>query len=523
VEYSGSAQHLSLRMMDQLEGRPIAGTEYGFSPAFSPDGQWIAYLARPAPYKLKKVPATGGTSIALCDAEGGGASWDDDDTIVFGSSKGLMRVPAAGGTPQLVTTLDAKNGDSEHYSPQILPGGQAILFTILRGTSLGARSIAVIDLKTHAQRVVVNAGYAARYVSTGHLVYARAGTLFAVPFDLKGLAVTGAETPVVEGVNSSNFALSDSGLLVYEMGGAAGSVFPSTLEWADRKGAVQPLPEPPHLWNQVVLSPDGKRAAASIWDRLNTGEPNHEDIWIYDPERGTLTRLTFEGSNGSPIWSPDGRWVAFSSHRGEKYGIYRVPADASGQPELLLTTDSYPSLYSWTPDGKTLLYGQYVGGKTRASMLPVSGSGGESKPRLFLESTSNRLDPQVSPDGKWVAYTDSNGARKTEIFVVPFPGPGGKFQISTQGGGKPNWSHNGRELFYVERDTGRLMAVDIRTGPPFVAGRPHPLFKLSSPGAEWSETPDGQRFLVERVPQETTTFVVVTNWFEDLLRHAPKK
>lgn len=521
-EYSGGSSHLALRMMDQLEARPIAGTENGSSPAFSPDGQWVAYVAGPAPLKLRKIPVAGGASIALCDAEAFGESWGDDETIVFGSKMGLMRVPAAGGKPQPVTTLDAKNGEWGHYFPRILPGGQAILYSTVKGPSLDARSVAVIDLKTHAQRVVANAVYTARYVPTGYLVYARAGTLFAVPFDLKGLAVTGAETPVVEGVSSYNYTLSDSGLLVYKMGGATG-LFPSTLEWTDRKGAVQPLPEPPHAWNQVVLSPDGKRAAASIWDRLNTGEPNHSDIWIYDPERGTLTRLTFEGSNGSPVWSPDGRWVAFSSHRGEKYGIYRVPADASGQPELLLATDSFPSLSSWTPDGKTLLYVQYAGGKGRVSMLPVSGSGGESKPRLFLESTSNFFEPQVSPDGKWAAYTDSNGARKAEIFVIPFPGPGGKFQISTQGGERPNWSHNGRELFYVERDTSLLMAVDIRTGPPFVAGRPHPLFKLSNADAEWSETPDGQRFLVERVPELATTFVVVTNWFEDLLRRAPKK
>jgi Tol biopolymer transport system component len=209
--------------------------------------------------------------------------------------------------------------------------------------------------------------------------------------------------------------------------------------------------------------------------------------------------------------------VTFSSHRGDKSGIYRVPADASRQPELLVTVASSVFPFSWTPDGKTLLYMQHVGEKSQILMLTPPANGGESKPRLFLESAFGGLDPKVSPDGKWVAYADSNeGAANGEVFVVPLAGPGGKFQISTQGGTRPAWSHDGRELYYEERATLRVMAADIRTGPPFVAGRPQPLFKLSGLGAEWEPAPDGKRFLVERIPERTTTFVVVTNWFADL-------
>jgi serine/threonine-protein kinase len=525
LAYDGSAPDgIWLRMMDQLEGKPIPGAEKGEFPAFSPDGQWIAYSTYPAPYKLKKIPVTGGASITLCDApDAEGPDWGADDTIVFGSSKGLMRVPAAGGTPESLTAINAKSGETSHYDAELLPGGQAILFTIsTTGNSLDSSHIAVLDLKTRAYRVLVNSGFGPRYVPTGHLVYSRGHTLFAVPFDLKRLVITGSETPVVEGVALGDYTYSDSSLLVFRASNGPG-LNPSTLEWTDRKGVAEALPEPPHAWGQLAISPDGKLVAGTIQDSASTSDDGHSDIWIYDLERRTLARLTFEGYNTWPVWTPDGRWVTFASTREGKHGIYRVAADKSGQPELLLAAEAgvesvVPS--SWTPDGKMLFYNQIADGKSHIWILPAPG-GGESKPRQFSETSFSEHLPKVSPDGKWVAYFSSESG-KSEVYVVPFPGPGGKSQISTQGGRLPTWSHSGRELFYREPVTSQLMAVDVQTAPVFRAGRPQALFKLNG---GYDAMPDGKRFLVQRLPERasTTTFVTVTNWFDDLLRRAPVK
>jgi Tol biopolymer transport system component len=529
---AGGQPQLTLRMMDQLEGKPIPSAVQGIYPEFSPDGQWIAYFSFPPPFKLKKIPVTGGTSITLCDVPATGhLSWGVDDAIVFGSPKGLMRVSAAGGTPQSLTTVNTNGGESAHSWPEFLPGGQAIVFTIGAGASNlpnDASHVAVLDLKIGASRVLVNAGYAGRYVPTGHLVYLRGGTLFAVPFDLKRLAVTGSETPVVEGINLGDYSFSDSSVLVFKTG--SDDIKGSTLEWTDRKGVAQPLPEPARRWGTFAVSPDGKLVAGSIL--AGSGIP-HTDIWIYDVERRTLSRLTFEGSSSRPIWTPDGKWVTFASTReANKSGIYRVAADKSGQPELLLATDAPAYPQSWTPDGKTLLYTEPTEGKNRIWILPPPG-GGESKPALFSRTSFNEWNAHVSPDGKWVAY-DSDESGRSEVYVVPFPGPGSKFQISTQGGMLPYWPRNGRELFYREPSANQLFAVDVPAGPVFRAGQPQALFKLSGPtptpmNAAWFDvTPDPKRFLVEQLTEKYatssgSTFVTITNWFDDLRRRVPVK
>ena len=514
---------LTLRMMDQLEGKPIPGAEYGLYAEFSPDGQWIVYLSFPPPFKLKKIPVTGGASITLCDVphrptESGGESWGPDDSIVFSSAAGLMRVPAAGGTPQSLTTVNTKNGESSHSRPQFLPGGYAILFTI-GGDSADSSRIAMLDLKTGAYRVLVNGGFAGRYVPSGHLVYARGGILFAIPFDVKRLTVTGSETPVVESVYSEHYAFSDSSLLVFNSSGFA-SKPSSKLEWTDRQGVAQVLPEPPHAWAEIAVSPHGNLVAGSIID--STG-----GIWIYDLERRRMSRMTFEGWSYNPVWSPDGRWVTYQLvHRG-KSGMYRVAADKSGPPELLVADEIGVIPQSWTPDGKTLFFNQMKDGKIQIWMLPAPGSSGESQPRRFSGSSFNQEGGQISPDGKWLAYSSDESGRY-EVYVVPFPGPGGKSQISVQGGRVPVWSRKGRELYFVDANTNQLMAVDVPAGPVFRAGRPQALFKLpgSNPtDAVWAVTPDPKRFLVAHLPETAagTTFTVITNWFDDLLRRAPLK
>jgi Tol biopolymer transport system component/predicted Ser/Thr protein kinase len=519
----GGSSLIWVRMLDQPEGRPIQGTEGGLRPFFSPDGQWLAY-SQGAVGPLKKVPVTGGTPITLCDgARLTGGSWGEDGSIIFSGTNGLMRVSASGGTCESLTRPDPQKRELYNW-PWILPGGQSILFTIGTTGLFDSARIAVLDLKSSGIRVLVNGASSARYVPSGHLVYVRGGTIFAVPFDRKRLVVTGSETPVIEKVfyNSrggfADYTFSDSGLLVYRAETRTVTAG-RTLEWLDRKGVAQALPAPPQQYTGVRLSPDGQRALVGIdfsEDSENSG--GSRDIWIYELARGGLTRLTSVGSTLQPRWTPDGRRVAFASSVGN-HGIYWVPADGSGRPELLLPSQALARLDSWTPDGKMLLY--HSGTPARIWTLTTPGDGGESKPRLFLETSFNEFDAQVSPDGRWVAYT-SDESGKNQVYARPFPGPGGKTSISIEGGQESRWSRDGHELFYRDPRKNQLMAVDIQTGPTFRAARPRALFELRT--SYWDVALDGKRFLAVKEPQAVASeakMEAVVNWFEELRQKAP--
>jgi serine/threonine-protein kinase len=449
---------------------------------------------------------------------------------VFGTRQGLMRVSAAGGAPQALTKVAAEKGELMHEVPQYIPGSQAIIFTVLMSGSNDR--IAVFDPGKAAYRVVVNDGTIERYVPTGHLVYTRAGALFGVPFDARRLVVTGPETPLIEGISTAglatvggmNYAISDSGLLVYVENQQGNN---RILGWMDRQGSAQPSSAPPRAYREARLSPDGKRVAATVAG----ADFRSSDIWICELERGTLTRLTFAGSNFNPAWTPDGRHVTFSWFQLEKSGIYRVAADGSGKPELLSGNNGGASATTFTPDGKVLVYSSRSPGQSDSVIWTRSldGRAGENKPRPFLQTGFREESPQLSPDGRWLAY-QSNESGKFEIYVRPFPDPGGKVAISTQGGALPRWSHSGRELFYQDPQN-RIMAVDVETTPAFRAGQPRALFELhadapagNSSSSQWDVAPDGKRFLVFKAPegQETgTKLQVVENWFEELRRRIP--
>jgi serine/threonine-protein kinase len=478
--------------------------------------------------KLKKIPVTGGTAITLADlAAPSGVSWGDDGTIVFSGGKGLMRVSSAGGTPETLTTPDSKKGETSHAAPHFLPGARALLFTIKSGA---ASQIAVLDLKKGGYRVVANNGQDGRYVPTGHLVYNRGATLFAVPFDAEKLAATGSEAPVVEGVSTNGpasstaeYTFSDSGSLVYiesTSGGAGGT----TMGWADRQGQQQQAISETVLWGTGRLSPDGRRIANGVYTSATTaGSP--QDIWVFDTERKIKTRVTFGGVNADPIWTPDGRRITYSATVDGKRGIYCVPADGSGKPELLLATDSAPTPSSWTPDGKFLLYSQGVDKKpSRIWVLPVAG-GVAGKPYPLHDAQAYEADAQVSPDGRWVAYV-SQETGQPEIYVQPFPGPGGKERVSTQGGDSVRWARSGRELFYrVLTGESGVMAVDFQAGPHLQLGLPKVLIKGTF-GTTFDVAPDGKRFLVEMVGGTDPggrRMVGVDNWFDELKRRVPVK
>jgi Tol biopolymer transport system component len=516
-----SSAGIVLRMLDQFEGRVVPGTERGAFPLFSPDGQWIAFTDL-ADQKIKKIPITGGTSITLCDGSlQWGAAWGDDGTMVFRGQKGLMRVSADGGVPESLTTVDTAKGELSHVRPQFLPGGHQLLFTVM--AQQGEPQFAVTELGKTGYRAVAKGGANGQYVESGHLTFVRGTTLFAIPFDISRLEVAGGEVPVIEDVSvigpagTADYSVSASGVLAYfSSPGTSGT----TLAWADRSGQTKVLPgQSRQAWGTGRLSPDGRLVANGI-----SNDRNGRDIWTFDVERGTLTRLSFGAPNDNndfPIWSPDGRRVFYNGVANDKHGLYSVPADASAKPTLILSTESSATPRSMTPDGRTLIYVEAGPDKrARLLLLPTDSPPGQPRP-LHPDAAGAETDAHVSPDGRWVAY-ESNESGTTEVYVQPFPGPGPKIRISLDGGSTPRWSRDGRELlFWARVPIAKLMAVDVVTAPEFRAGTPRELFQQPST-TTWDITPDRNRFLVELSARAGgSTLAIVTNWFEELRRRVP--
>jgi Tol biopolymer transport system component/predicted Ser/Thr protein kinase len=510
VSSGGGARQVYLRAMDSREARPIPGTEGGFNPFFSPDGQWVGFFAGG---KLKKVSVNGGATITLCDAENAlGASWGRQGTIVFGTIGPLMQVSDAGGTPQALTRLE--KGENAHAWPEFLPDGKAVLFM----DGLPAR-VAVYSLETGERRDLIQGATSPHYLPIGYLVYAQAGgNLMAAPFDARRQTVTGAAVPVGEGVLTSlangatQYSLSDTGSLIYVSGGAEAAQ--RKLVWVDRKGIEQLLPAPPHAYRYPRLSPDGQRVGATI-------EEGGGQIWLYDLHRDTLTRMTFEGTyNLIGTWTPDGTRIAFGSNKEGSPNVFWQRADGSGGLERLTTSQYSQNPTSWSPDGQTLTFIQ-INPKTGFDIWVLRMD--ERKVQPFLQTPATESAPRFSPDGHWLAYTSDESGR-TEVYVQPYPGPGGKWQISTDGGTEPVWNPKGRELFYRSGD--KMMIVDVTTQPSFSAGKAKLLFEgqyLPTPSTfpDYDVSPDGQRFLMLKAvgqAQGLTQVNVVLNWTEELKR-----
>jgi Tol biopolymer transport system component len=518
---------LFIRRLDLDEIRPIPGTDGTArfaSPFISPDGLEIGFFAEG---KLKKVSLAGGSPITLCDApDPRGGSWGADGTIVFvpSSASGLWRIPASGGEPRKVTDPDVAKGDT-HGFPQILPDGEHVLF-IFWGRNSPPRA-AVVSLRTGEQRIVLEATRRARYLPTGHLVFARPGTLLAVPFSLKRLETSGSPVPVLEGlVTNSNFtqaaeyAFSREGTLVY----AAGRQLQRTLVWVDRKGATERVPLPPGGYSAVALSPDGGRLAA-----LTVDKDEKQALVFGDFARGTLSRSEAEGVFQGLVWAPDGKRVAFGFGPGRTMqNAFWQSTDGSTPPERL--TSEAPLLAetpsSFSPDGSLLLVEtrnlEDASPKSEIFALPLNG---ERTLRPFLQTKFSEYSGRFSPDGRWVVYLSDESGR-LEVFVRPYPGPGGKWQISTEGGDVPRWSRSGRELFYWQGGD-KMMVVDVETKPTFRAGRARTLFegRYFCHGVNFYDvTSDGTRFLmIKEDPAESgpAQVKVVLNWFEEVKRRVP--
>ncbi|HYV40524.1 MAG TPA: hypothetical protein VEO02_01915, partial [Thermoanaerobaculia bacterium] len=509
-------RQLFLRSLDAAEASPIAGTEGAYSPFFSPDGRWLGFWVDG---KIKKVSLSGGAPVAVCDCGVSdrllGATWGADDTIVFTQrwANRLFRVSAAGGAPQPVTKVTMKDQDRGHLWPDLLPDGKSVLFTVFTGGSLEDYAIAVASLATGEPRVLVKGGTFGRYAASGHILYARGATLFAVPFDAKRLEVTGAPFPVAEGVfqntnGGAGYAVSKNGTLLYAGGGV---LLPErSLVWVDRQGTVTPAAAIRRPFSNPSLSPDGRRVAVTV-------EAQTYDVWVLDIERDSLTRLTFGKDDGNPVWSPDGKRVAYQSSQAGSYNIYIRPSDGSGSEERVTSDQDHASFpLAFSADGKLLVFQ-----KTHAGVPEIWVHSFEkgASPRPMLQGPFRHEAGALSPDGHWMSY-QSDESGKTEVYVTAFPGPGGKWQISTDGGRGALWAPDGREIFY--RKDKKVMRVAVTASPSFSASRPELLFEGDYEG--WGIARDGKRFLMvkdEAAESAPKHLNLVLDWFEDLNARGP--
>ena len=528
---NGIDSRLYVRALDQLEPTLLAGPGGVREPFFSPDGAWIGFFDPNT--QLRKVSADGGPPVPLATTDGPsrGATWGPDDTIIFATSSpatGLQRISANGGNPTVLTRPNREKGESDHLWPHVLPGGHAVLFTIVPNGPIENALIAVLDLRDGSQKVVLRGGSDARYVEGGYLVYGIAGTLRAVGFDVDRLEVRGTPVPVLQqvvttsAVGAANFAVAANGTLTYVSGGTvAGERL--TLVWVDRSGREEPLKVPPRAYMFAQLSPDGTRVALYINDR-------QQDVWIWDLARETLQRLTFDpGSNLGGVWTPDGKRVAFSRALGGFAEIYWQAADGSGTGEALTKGSGRNMLPTgFLPDASALLYEPTIDPRD-IGMVRVAGDQPSTWTPL-LAGAANERGGTVSPDGRWLAYQSDESGR-AEIYVRPFPRvDAGLWQVSTAGGTRPRWGRNGRELFYIAGGTGlAVMSVAVDAGATFMAGSPVMLFQGNyiAPNTgrlTYDVSLDGKRFLMIKAAEAEATppqIIVVHNWLEELKRLVP--
>ena len=520
---------LYVRSLDQLDAIRITGVSAPRAPFFSPDGQSIGFFDGQA---LKQVAASGGPPMTVTPMKGTGrgASWGADDSIIFATSDatGLLRVSAKGGEVRVLT--EPKSGH-DHFFPQVLPGGRAVLFTIVATGQASSAQIAVLDLGSGTQTVLLSGGSHGQYAASGHLVYGAAGTLRAVGFDLDTLTIRGSAVPVVEqvvtkGTGAANFAMSRDGSLVYESGDIA-SVAERTLVWVDRQGREEVIAAAPkRSYVYPRISPDGTRVALDIRDQQN-------DIWVWDLTRPNLARLTFDpGLNRGVAWTPDGKTLVFSAERDGTESLFWQAADASGSPERLTAGQpGRPQVpNSVAADGARLVFSEPDSQPHDLYTLQLDS---ERKVLPLLNGSYDEHNGEVSPNGRWLAYqSDESGS--TEIYVRPFPNVGdSRTKISTGGGTRPVWARNGRELFYLKVD-GTMVAVPIHpdSGGRFSAGTPTSLFQgvyfATQSARTYDVAPDGSRFLMIKsaAPSSnsaTVQLVVVQHWFEELKRLVPTK
>ena len=510
-------QQLYVKAMDTLESIPIPGTnEDPSAPFFSPDGQWVGFWSG-ADVQLKKIAISGGAPVTLCDAARprGVPVWGADDTIVWGQGEGIMRVSANGGTPEVLIA------GPNLSSPQILPDGESVLFHV--GTALEGQ--VVVQSLGSVEQTVLLPGVSPKYVSSGHVIYGVDDVLFAVPFDVGTLEVTGGPVPLVEDVRAGlQYAFSDSGSLVYV---PAGGLAAEVTVWVDRNGLAEPIETiPTGNYGNPRLSPDGGRL-------LTVADG---DLWIYDIASGRRSAITTDGmtSDFYFAWSPDGSQVAYASSRSGNFEVWIQPADGSGEPEQVTQLGGNVEVDSWSPNGDVLAVHHHGLDFAPADIFMIPLDEAESMPQPFLATEFSEHQTQFSPDGRFVAYV-SGRTGEFEVYIRPYPGPGAPVTASVDGGVEPVWGRNG-ELFYRHPMTHAMMRVVASTEPTLTVGVPELLFEgqgyagyagSAGPSARYDVTEDGQRFLMKQAADTETSgpaqsqINIVLNWFEELKERVP--
>jgi serine/threonine-protein kinase len=505
---------LYLRFMNELDARLVPGTEGAQKPFFSPDGRWIGFISE-AGKKLKKISINGGPPVPIADIDEsvGFLSWGTDNVIVYAHYDEIWKVSANGGNPELLFKREGLN-----YAPQILPDGETVMYT---NVPEARYRIMLQSLESGEHTELIADGTTAQYLPTGHIVYASDDNLYAVPFDLKRLKVTGNKILIVEKVRSvggaPQYAVSDSGALLHIPG--PGVLAPRTLVWVDRNGTETSLSAPSDAYHNPRISPnDGTKVALEI----ESGGIRH--IWTWDLARENKDRLTSDDYNNTdPIWSPDGKRIIFRSIReGTRNTLFCKTADGAGETkELYSAPVGIPQPYSWSRDGKTLFLTSWSFGSMEVSALSMEEAGTY---RPLLQEKFFEGQPQISLDGKWLAYV-SNESGQYEVYVCPFPEVNKwRKAVSIGGGNSPLWSRHSRELFYRNADS--VMAVAAEDEPTFRLHKPVRLFQRAyvewNAAAElhpWDIHPDGKRFLMmkESAPeaaQSPRRINVVLNWLE---------
>ncbi len=538
VRTSDGKQILAMRLLSETKSTLLSGTENGSFPFFSPNSSWIGFFADG---KMKKISTQGGLPLVLGDAPNPrGADWGVQDDIVLSPnfSGAVSLVSAEGGAREPIDSL--QGGTLTHRWPQRLTGSETILFTLSSSTnSFEDASIAALPLRTGKIKILVRGGYFGRYLptsnSSGHLVYVHEGVLYGVPFDPARLELRGAATPLLEDLASdptsgvAEFSFSRAGNFVYQTGRR--SVLNWRVSWLDRSGNTKPLISALGSYASPRFSPDGKRLA------LVRVEGNNRRVFVYDLKRDTISRLSFDAEQtASPIWSPDSQHIVFSFRSADGFGLGWMRGDGSGEPTRLLDSKNSVNPNSFLPDGRRLVYsevdpssGDNLGW---TSVLDISDPEHPKlgKPEPLLRPYSE-FNPTVSPDGHWIAYASIESGR-AEVYVRPFQAPGGKWQVSSDGGGKPVWSRNGMELFF-ENPSNRIMVTEYQgKNESFTFGKPQvwsdqQLQDVGGAVMNYDLAPDGKRFAILpelKAPVEekdSVHMIFLENFFDELRRRVP--
>lgn len=528
VTSMGNTTQIWIRPIGAVDAHPLAGTQNGRQPFWSPDGKYLAFFADA---KLKKIEVATGSLETICDAlDPRGGTWGRSGVIIFAPkfNVGLFQVSAEGGEARPISTVDYKGGELGHRWPYFLPDGRHYLYFSYHQT-LARKPILVASLDSKQRKQIVESASMVQYAAPGYLVYVRERTLVAQRFDVKKLQVEGNAVPLAEGVDAegeigvatgrSSFAVNESGVLAYR----TGADVTTQLMWYDRKGSVVGKVGRPETQSEPSIAPDGKSIAISL---QNPGGPR--SIWIYDMARDTQTRLTFEAGadDGTPVWTADGKKVVFASTRSGASDFYWKVSNGVTPEELLYTNEHNKLPDDVSRDGRNLIFEQSnpQSGHFELWILPLTG---ERKPWLYLQKGFDLNRAAFSPDGRWVAYVatyQSTESVRSEVFVQSFPERGAQFQISNGGGDLPMWRRDGNEIVYMTPDN-KIMSVPVEAGSEFNAGIPQIMFQLplqnfflNGSRTQLGITSDGQKILVNARKEENakTPIIVVANWNAEL-------